>query len=79
MTIQIKTAILDGKHIAYSTATDFLVQIGKGKGAYKTRFNFVGDLPKAVQYFNCINIGRGYKKRLLMPSSPKPVLARQFS
>lgn len=66
---------LNGKKVAYHSETEFLVQVGKGKSAYKTTYAFTGDLPKAVQYFNCINIGLGYKKRLLMPSSPKPVLA----
>jgi len=32
-----------------------------------------------VFYYRCINIGRGYKKRLLMPGARKPVLARAFS
>lgn len=77
--ITLKTATLNGKHIAYSSETEFLVQIGKNKSAYKTRYRFVGDLGKAVFYFKCISIRRGYKKRLLAPTMNKPVLARQFS
>lgn len=67
---------LDGKKIAYSDQTEFLVQIGKGRGAYKTKYKLIGDLAKAVFYFNCINIGNGFKKRLYAPSMNKPTLAR---
>lgn len=78
--MEIRTAILDGRGIAFSSETEFLVQVGKNtKGSYKTRYSFKGNLVQAVNYYNCINIGNGYKKRLLMPSSKKPVLARSFS
>lgn len=66
---------LDGRQVAYTPETTFLVQVGKGKSSYGTRYVFTGDLRAAVQYYNCINIGNGYKKRLLMPSAKKPVLA----
>ena len=71
---------LNGKKIAYTEETMFLVQLGKGsKGSYQTRWHFKGSLSMAVWYYNGINVGLGYKKRLLMPSSPKPVLAVQRS
>lgn len=70
---------LDGKKIAYSSETDFLVQIGKNKGSYKTKYSIKGSLGQALFWYHSINIGNGYKKRLVMPSSKKPVLARQFS
>ena len=73
--IKIITNELDGKRIAYSSETLFLVQVGKGKSSYGTRYVFTGNLQQAVMYYNGINIGNGYKKRLLMPSSKKPVLA----
>jgi len=80
MQTNLKTATLNGKHIAYSSATEFLVQVGRySKGSYRTRYSFRGDLAQAVFYFNCINVGNGYKKRLLMPSSQKPVICRQAS
>jgi hypothetical protein len=61
------TQELDGKKIAYSTETCFYVQVGKGaKGAYRTQYSFKGKLTQAVLYFNGINIGNGYKKRLRM-------------
>jgi len=70
---------LDGQKVAYSSETLFIVQVGKGKSAYQNRYTFTGNLPQAVQYYNGINIGRGYKKRLVMPSAKKPVLARAAS
>jgi hypothetical protein len=74
-----KTATLDGKRIAYTDDTEFLVQVGRGKGGYATRYSFRGNLHQAVKYYCAINIGRGYKKRLVMPNAMRPVLARQLS
>lgn len=76
----IKAVTLDGKYVGYTSETEFLVQVGKGKGSYKTRYSFIGRLELALFYYRSINIGNGYKKRLLMPAcSKKPVLARQIS
>jgi len=69
---------LDGKKIAVVGHETFLVQVGKGKSAYTTRYSF-DNLPQAVKYYACINIGRGYKKRLVCWEFNKPLLARQFS
>ncbi len=74
-----KTATLDGKRIAYTDETEFLVQIGRGKSGYTTRYSFKGNLHQAVFYYRGINIGRGYKKRLVMPAALRKVLAREFS
>jgi hypothetical protein len=74
-----KTATLDGKSVAFTEQTEFLVEVGRNQGAYRTRYSFKGDLAQAVFYYNAINIGNGYKKRLRAPSMNKPVLARQFS
>ena len=77
--IEIKQSILNDKPIVYTSKTMFLVQVGRYSGSYKTRYSFEGDLAKAVTYFNCINIGRGYKKRLIAPTLNNPLLARTFS
>lgn len=77
--MQHKTATLDGNRIIYTDDTVFEVQVGYKNRAYTTRYAFKGNLHQAVSYYRCINIGRGYKKRLLMPGARKPVLARQFS
>lgn len=74
-----KTATLDGKRIAYTDNTTFLVQVGRGNRSYATRYSFTGNLAQAVMHYNAINIGKGYKKRLVMPDAMRPVLARQFS
>ena len=73
-----KTITINDKRIAYDDEhTDFLVQVGKGpKGSYRTKYSFKGNILKAVMYYNAINIGKGYKKRLYMPSSSaNPVIA----
>jgi hypothetical protein len=70
------TTMLNGKHIGYSSLTEFYVETGRNKSAYKVRYKIVGSLSQAVFYYNAINIGNGYKKRLKMYDT---VLARQFS
>ena len=78
--MQIKTATLDGKRIAYHDMTEFFVQVGYGsKGSYKNRYRIVGNLGQALLYYKGINIGNGYKKRLYVPSFNKPILAREAS
>jgi hypothetical protein len=81
---------LDGKRITLMGHEKFLVQVGKGdKGSYKTRYRFdTGGgnaegafkcLKEALFYYRCINVGNGYKKRLVCYEFSKPVLARMFS
>ena len=77
--IKLHTIELNGKKIAYSSETDFLVQVGKGRGAYKTKYSFKGTLPQALFYYSGINVGNGYKKRLFIPSFNKPTLAKVLS
>jgi hypothetical protein len=78
--IKLMYAYLNGKRIGYSTQTEFVVQVGKGKGAYRTRCTFTGQLARAFMLYEGINIGNGFKKRLLMPSDSRhPMLARAFS
>jgi hypothetical protein len=74
-----RTVELNGKMVAYTDDTEFLVQVGYKKGSYKTHYTFKGNIHQAVMYYRCINVGRGYKKRLLAPSFNKPLLARAFS
>jgi hypothetical protein len=77
--MEIINATLDGSKIAFTSETVFHVQIGRGRGSYKTAYSIKGSLGQAVWYYNCVNIGRGYKKRLFVPTFNKPILARQFS
>lgn len=69
--------IMNGTMIAYCSGTVFCVQVGKGnKAGYKTRYTFKGNFDKARFYYESINIGRGYKKRLVMSGK---VLAKEAS
>ncbi len=77
--IQFHAAQIDGKMVAYHDGTHFLVQVGRGKGSYRTKYDIVGKLTQAIMYYTGINLGRGFKKRLLMPScTHNPVLARRI-
>jgi len=77
--MELKTTELDGKKIAYCSETEFLVQLGKGKGSYKTKYKIKGNLSQAVLWYNGLNVGNGFKKRLIMPSANKPLLARMLT
>lgn len=75
-----KTINIDGKDYTYNTSDVWKVEVGKGeKGAYHSRYTL--DTPhQAMWYFNCINIGRGFKKRLsLVQNGKKVTVARQAS
>jgi hypothetical protein len=78
--VLLKTATIDGKHVAFSSETVFLVQLGyKKKGIYKTKFSIKGNLCQALIHYQGLNIGYGYKKRLLVPSFNNKILAREWS
>ena len=67
--VRLITSELNGKLVAYCSETVFSVQVGKGKkGSYKTRYAFKGNLGQAVIHYNGVNVGNGYKKRLMMSS-----------
>jgi len=55
----------------------YLVQIGKNKSKYHTRYVFE-DIKTALFYYAGVNVGYGYKKRLVEKTT-KQVLARCFS
>lgn len=74
-----KTVSLDNKLIAYEDRHLFLVQIGRGKGKYQNHNRVQGDLPHAVMLYNMLNIGNGYKKRLVCNDFNKPVIAKYIS
>lgn len=82
MAVTLHEAELDGKKIGYSSETIFLVQVSRSKNrksGYNTRWMFTGNLHQAVSYYRSVNIGLGYKKRLLMVGAKNPVLARATS
>lgn len=57
---------IDGKDYSYDSEDVWLVEIGKGsKGKYQARYSL--DTPhQGMRYFNGVNIGNGYKKRLVL-------------
>lgn len=79
MDIEIKTVTIDGKPLAYTNQTEFLVQIGKNQGAYRTKYRFIGNIHEAARHYKALNVAHGYKKRLLMPSAKHPILARHLT
>lgn len=63
----LKTITINSKLIAYTAETIFQVQVGRyNKGRYKTKYSFTGNISRAWFWYNGINIGNGYKKRLVM-------------
>lgn len=72
--------VLDDRTVYYTPEANFLVQVGSGSSSYQVRYVFTGDLAAAVTYYNAINVGRGFKKRLLMRDCGKlSTLARAKS
>ena len=70
----------DDKRISFYKDNVVKVQIGRDKSSYKDRWSFAAkDFAQAVFYYNSLNIGKGYKKRLWCDNLNKPLLARQFS
>jgi len=76
--MKIIEATVDGEKWAFSDETEFLIQVGKGRrGSYKTRYSFKGNqFNQVCMYYRVINIGNGYKKRLVMAGK---VVRRCFS
>ena len=67
-------------HVIFFHNAIIEVQIGKGKSIYKTKYQFnASEFGRAVFMYNGINIGNGYKKRLLCKTLIKPILVRTFS
>lgn len=75
-------AQIDGKIVHFTPQAKFRVEVGHGpKGSYKPRYSFTGNAAQACFYYRGINVGRGYKKRLVLQDvGQNPmVLAREFS
>ena len=73
----VMSALIDGKTIQYSSDTVFYVQTGRNKKSrYTTKYKIVGNINQAAFWYIGINIGNGYKKRLVMDNK---VLIRHFA
>lgn len=46
--------------------TKYQIQVGKNKSRYENVYVIIGNSTQAVMYYKGINIGNGYKKRLLI-------------
>jgi hypothetical protein len=63
----IKTSLVNGNGVQYSTDTVFKVEVGKGKkSSYRTIREFTGDICNAVLCYRSTPAGDGYKKRLIL-------------
>lgn len=72
-------AMIDDKVVEYTEQARWQVQVAKGpKGAYGTRWEFNASAGgQACMYYRGLNIGNGYKKRLLiLDGGKKTILAR---
>ncbi len=65
----IKYAEIDNKKIAYHHGTEFLVQVGKGKGAYKTVATYTGNIAGAVIAYTGYNV-HNYDSKYIAIGSP---------
>ena len=59
-------AIFNGKRIDFDKDTVFTVQSAKPTDKFQTRWTFPGNPSQAAFYFDSINLGPGFSKRLLM-------------
>lgn len=72
-------AIVNGHRFAYDRETNFLVETGKGRSAYRTQFVAKGNLRQAINKYKEIKLKKGEKKRIVCPSLGHPVIAREAS
>lgn len=70
MTVRMMSAEVNGKRIGFSSDTEFLVQTSKTrnrKSGYETRYKFTGEqFQRMAMHYSGINIGNGYRKRVVM-------------
>ena len=72
---------IDGKRIAYGESTVFLVEVSRRpdrKSGYAVRNRVTGNPAQACVLYSGINLGNGYRKRLRLEWSKRPI-ARQES
>lgn len=78
--VKLMTAEVNGKKIAFSSETEFEVQVSRSKNrksAFKTVASFKGaEFQRMAIHFQGINIGNGHRKRILMAGK---VLVKQRS
>ena len=71
-----KRTIVDGTAVYYNENTLFHIQTGKG-GNYKNVETIRGNIVQAMHTFRQTPVSKGVSKRLFVPSTDRPVFARQ--
>jgi len=67
---------IGGRRLGYNSKTKFVIEVSKGKGAYKTKHRVTGNFRKALTKYNAIDSKVGSRKRLLMIGATDPVLVK---
>lgn len=76
----LKISRLDGRTVTYTAETVFEVQTRNPRTKRWTpRYTVTGNLCEAVMYYNGINIGKGFAKRLKSKTLKPQVLAKAES
>ncbi len=72
-----KTMWIDGKPYRFTDESILIIETAKGRGKYSVRYSFTGkENGQAMMHFDMINIGNGYKKRILLDGK---VIRREMS
>lgn len=72
---------IDGKDYAFEDGDLWCVEVGRhARGAYKPRYA-VETPQQGTFYYRCINIGNGYKKRLVLEraNGQRTIIAKSAS
>lgn len=78
--MKITTVSLNDKMVAYTDENIFRIEFAHGqKGRYRLQNQIKGDLPRAVMLYNMLNIGMGFRKRLVCRDFNKTVIAKHVS
>lgn len=72
-------AELNGKRVGYNNKTKFEIQVGKGKGSYKTKHRITGNFRKALSKYNDIDLSDNTKKRLVMIGATNPIIMKDIN
>jgi hypothetical protein len=64
--LPLSSITINNKSYQVTSATKYQVQVGKDKSHYENVYVFIGQPWQACGYYRGINIGKGYKKRLLV-------------
>lgn len=57
---------VNGRTLSCDASTVFKVEVSRGAGSYRTRYEIVGRPGQALLLYKGINIGSPYRKRLKM-------------